>query len=107
MTETVDADFLLAVRQDMLRFARLQLRDDDGFLIKSATLLKKGLLYGMEGSAVSEALHRSYAGSIELGSEHKATVYGLPIHEDRARAAFPDPAAFLGAGEMQPFPYGV
>lgn len=28
MTETVDADFLLAVRQDMLRFARLQLRDD-------------------------------------------------------------------------------
>lgn len=28
MTDTLDATFLLAVRQDMLRFARLQLRDD-------------------------------------------------------------------------------
>lgn len=28
MTKTVDAEFLLSVRQDMLRFARLQLRDD-------------------------------------------------------------------------------
>jgi RNA polymerase sigma-70 factor (ECF subfamily) len=28
MTENVDSEFLLAVRQDMLRFARLQLRDD-------------------------------------------------------------------------------
>lgn len=55
MTETVDADFLLAVRQDMLRFARLQLRDD----AQAEDAVQEAIVAALDGE-------RSFAGRAAL-----------------------------------------
>ena len=63
--------------------------------------IREALLEGMETAVFDQPLDGRDLPSARLGGEHQAGEHGLPVDENRARAALTELAAVLRARELQ------
>jgi len=59
------------------------------------------ILHGMESIAVGDSFDRRDRCAIRVHERHETAVHEAAVNHDRARAALPFAASFLGAGQVQ------